>query len=109
MSKESLSFNSYEETLEPSVIDEVRMWSRLLEVLFQGLPVPYNPAKMLVKIHEEELNNPDYDFSELKKCCFSVAEIREVKHLKPLIQDILNRIIALTRVSERTVKINNYE
>lgn len=96
-------------TLDPSVIDEIKMWTDLLGVLFQGLPVPYNPAKMLIKISEEAEKFPEYDFEHLKKCCYDIAEIKEVKHLKPVIQEILNKIIWLTDLNVKPIKFNHYE
>jgi hypothetical protein len=99
------------DTLDPSVIDEITMWKELLAVLFQGLPVPYNPAKMLIKVHQEAENNPEYDFEHLKKCCYDIAEIKEVKHLKPMIQEILNRILRLSAqfINCKEIKFNHYE
>lgn len=109
MSNETMSF-SPADTLDPSVIDEVKMWSELLAVLFQGLPVPFNPAKMLIKINQEQDKyQGEIDFSHLMKCCYDIAEIKEVKHLKPMIAQILNRIIFLTNLNVRDIKFNDYE
>lgn len=109
MSDEKVMTFGPPDTLAPSVIDEIKMWTGLLEVLFKGLPVPYNPAKMLLKIYEEAERFPERDFDHLKKCCYDIAEIKEVKHLKPMIQEILNKILWLSDLNVKPIKFNIYE
>jgi hypothetical protein len=94
-------FNSSNlEILNPSIIDEVRMWTDLLDVLVKGLPVPFNPAKMVQKIRQEMNKNPKYeqDYEHLLKCCYDIDQINEVKQFKPMIQVILKRIVDICQL-----------
>lgn len=103
-------FNSESlEILNPSIIDEVKMWTDLLDVLFKGLPVPFNPAKMVQKIRQEMNRNSQYkeDYEHLLKCCYDIDQINEVKQFKPLIQNILKRIIDITNVGDEYIYLTD--
>lgn len=88
------------ETLDPSAVDENKMWINLLGVLLQGMPVPFNPVRQLQKIEDEEVKYGK-DYSDLKKCCQNIAEIREVKHFRPIIFEVINRIAELGKLENR--------
>ena len=97
--------SDYGDTLDPSAIDEIRMWTGVLGVLVNGMPVAFNPVKQLLKIEKEE-EYYNRDFSEIKKCCQNIAEIREVKNFRPVIFEIINRIAELGNLEKR---VNYYE
>lgn len=97
------------ESLNPSVIDEVNMWTPLLKVLSVGLPVPFNPGKMVGKILQEakrdSANKEHYD--KILSCCYQIEQINEVKHYKPLIEAILNKIIFITSLDVDYIELKN--
>lgn len=103
--EEKVFYGDEDDTLDPSAIDESKMWISLLGVLMQGIPVPFNPVRQLQKIEAEE-DKYGRDYTDLKKCCQSISEIREVKHFRPIIFEVINRIAKLGRLENR---VNYYE
>lgn len=97
------------ESLNPSVIDEVNMWTSLLSILSKGLPVPFNPGKMVGKILQEakrdSSNKEHYD--KILACCYQIEQINEVKHYKPIIESILNKIILITSLDVDYIELKN--
>jgi len=91
------------ETLHPSVIDEVNMWTPLLEVLTQGLPVPFDPVRHVQKIEKAEKRS-GADYTAIKNCCTSISEIKEVKYFREPIFAILNRIIKITGLNVKEIE-----
>lgn len=110
MNNEVMNFNPpSEDPVNPSVSDEVNMWVPLLEVLSKGLPVPFNPAKMVSKIIQEskkDFKNKEH-YDKILSCCYSIDQINEVKYYKPLIEAILNRIIFLTNLQVDYIQLKN--
>jgi len=110
MSKETMMFDvTSMESLNPSVIDEVNMWVPLIEVLSKGLPVPFNPGKMVGKILQEArrdgANKEHYE--KILSCCYQIEQINEVKHYKPLIAAIINKIIFITSLGVDYIELKN--
>ena len=95
----------YGDTLNPSQLDEIKVWSDVLGVLINGMPVAFSPIRHIEKIEKEE-DKSGKDYSFLKTCCQNIAEIREVKNFRPIIFEIINRI---AEVGELENRIKYYE
>lgn len=98
--------NNEIESLHPSVIDEINMWTPLLAVLVQGLPVPFDPVRHIQKIEKAEKKS-GADYTAIKNCCTSISEIKEVKYFREPIFAILNRIIKLSKLDIKEVEYRN--
>lgn len=84
-------------TLTPDIIAEARLYVDLIGVLKDGVPIPFDPTRIIAKIEKLE-SESGKDYKELKECCYNIGEIREAKEFKPYIRAALKKIDKLTHL-----------
>lgn len=92
------------ETLNPSQIDEAKLWIRLIEVLSNGIVKPYDASFVIDKLSKVEKKH-DLDLTELKNCCPSEGTIREALIFKPYIDAALVEIENVTGLQVKKATI----
>jgi hypothetical protein len=95
--------NYYGPALGPEILNEISVWSQVLNSIKDGVPKPYDSTAVINKISKYERKNR-IDLSELKKCCPPSSDFREAKEIKPFIFGILDRIVEISGIDNYVSK-----